>query len=210
MLLNPYRYASQQLWTPAQITTLGWYDASDEDTITESSGFVSQIDDLSGNDEHLVQTTGSLQPETGVRTQNSLNVLDFTNLNYLQKTSFPLPSSGDVTFLMVAEIDGNINQTASSIYSIDSAADFQLCADTTSNFQGDIRISVAGDLDLGATNKNGPSIYCCTFDYGTNFRGIVDGTTVGTSTGYTGTKLATSQTLRMFANRAGNASMDGM
>jgi len=50
------------LWTPANITTLAWYDASDATTITESGGAVSQWDDKSGNTRHISQGTGSAQP----------------------------------------------------------------------------------------------------------------------------------------------------
>ena len=65
-------------FVPTDIAGLvAWYDASDAGSITESSGAVSQWDDLSGNGYHLTQSTGSLQPTTGTRTQNGLNVLDF-------------------------------------------------------------------------------------------------------------------------------------
>jgi hypothetical protein len=49
-------------WTPADITTLAWYDASDASTITEAAGAVSQWDDKSGNSRDVVQATGSKQP----------------------------------------------------------------------------------------------------------------------------------------------------
>lgn len=52
-------------------------DSSDETTITEAGGLVSQWDDIGGKDNHITQGTGSRQPETGTRTQNSLNALDF-------------------------------------------------------------------------------------------------------------------------------------
>lgn len=49
-------------WTPADITTLAWYDANDADTITEVSGDVSQWDDKSGNLRHVAQTSGTRKP----------------------------------------------------------------------------------------------------------------------------------------------------
>jgi hypothetical protein len=64
-------------WTPEYISTIAWYDASDSDTITESSGSVSQWDDKSGNGHHLTQGSGSSQPSTGTRTVNTINVIDF-------------------------------------------------------------------------------------------------------------------------------------
>lgn len=65
-------------FSPADLSGLvGWWDASDTGTITQSGGLVSQWDDLSGNGNHLTQGTGSQQPTTGTRTINSLNTLDF-------------------------------------------------------------------------------------------------------------------------------------
>ena len=53
---------------------LAHYDASDTSTITSSSGLVSQLNDLSGNNYHLT-STGSYRPSTGVHTQNGKNVI---------------------------------------------------------------------------------------------------------------------------------------
>jgi len=62
---------------PASISGLtGWWDASDTGTITDTGGYVTQLDDLSGNANHLYQTS-TYGPITGTRTQNGLNVLDF-------------------------------------------------------------------------------------------------------------------------------------
>jgi hypothetical protein len=47
--------------------------------ITDASGNVEEWRDLSGNDRHLTQTLLSLRPDTGTRTLNGLNVLDFDN-----------------------------------------------------------------------------------------------------------------------------------
>ena len=54
-----------QDWTPAQISTLTWFDASDTDTITvanTATNQISQWDDKSGNDNHAFQTNSSRQP----------------------------------------------------------------------------------------------------------------------------------------------------
>jgi len=68
-------------WTPDQITTAGWYDASDSNTITESGGLVSQWDDKKSGGINFTQLTGANQPTTNSRTINSLNVLDFDGTN---------------------------------------------------------------------------------------------------------------------------------
>lgn len=54
-----------------------WSDASNAASITESAGRVSQWDDLSGNNNHWTQSTGSSQPFTGNNTQNGRNVINF-------------------------------------------------------------------------------------------------------------------------------------
>ena len=41
------------LWTPSQITTALWLDASDEATITDNLGSVSEWRDKSGNSNHV-------------------------------------------------------------------------------------------------------------------------------------------------------------
>lgn len=64
-----------------------WLDASDVSTIIHVSGNVSQWSDKSGEGNHLVQSTGSLQPITNATTQNGNNVIDF-NADRLQITDF--------------------------------------------------------------------------------------------------------------------------
>lgn len=69
-------YNSSINWTPADIATTAWYDATVPSSITIATG-VSQWNDLSGNGRHLTQGTGDDQPATNSRTINGLNVLDF-------------------------------------------------------------------------------------------------------------------------------------
>jgi hypothetical protein len=75
------------LWTPAQITTALWLDASDATTITAAGGFVSQWDDKSGNSKHVTQGTGSRQPQTGVATISTLNALQFDGGDWLENAT---------------------------------------------------------------------------------------------------------------------------
>jgi len=52
------------LWTPDQLSTLVWFDPSNSDTVTASAGLVSQVDDLSGNENNAVQSSAAAQPTT--------------------------------------------------------------------------------------------------------------------------------------------------
>lgn len=65
-------------WTPSFLPTIFWYDASDLSTITRSGNRVNQMLDKSGNGWTLAPiTAGKVGPDTGTRTLNGLNVLDF-------------------------------------------------------------------------------------------------------------------------------------
>jgi hypothetical protein len=70
--------SSKESFTPASIANLkAWYDASDTGTITVSGTAVTQWNDKSANGYNLTQGTAGLRPESGVRTQNGKNAIDF-------------------------------------------------------------------------------------------------------------------------------------
>ena len=92
---------------PLRVGATAWFDASDTDSITQSGGLVSQLNDLSGNGNNLTQGTSANQPLTGSRTLNGLNVLDFDD-NVLVNATFTTTSP--YTLIAVAELD---NQTSS-------------------------------------------------------------------------------------------------
>lgn len=87
IVINPFMQggASGELWTPADITTALWLDASDTSTITATGGLVDQINDKSGNGRNFIGTT-TTRPTTGASTLNGLNVLDFAG-DYLTSAS---------------------------------------------------------------------------------------------------------------------------
>jgi hypothetical protein len=92
-----------------------WLDASNTATITEASGRVSQWDDGSGSGNHVVQATGGSQPLTGSDTQNSLNVITFSNArpDYMKTASgFTVADPGMVYVVaksaMAAGAQGNV------------------------------------------------------------------------------------------------------
>lgn len=58
-----------------------WYDAADTATIHATGAVVSQWDDKSGGGRHLTVPVGRRGPDTGTRTRNGLNVLDFDGVN---------------------------------------------------------------------------------------------------------------------------------
>ncbi len=98
-------------WTPAQISTAGWYDASDAGTITESGGAVSQWNDKSGNDLHL-QAAGGQEPLTGSTSINGTNAIDFDGSNDQMSTSSnPFGAAvNDALVIMVHQVDNDSDQ----------------------------------------------------------------------------------------------------
>lgn len=78
-------------WLPTDVNGLvGWWDASDTDTITESSGKVSQWDDKGPYGYDLSQGTSDNQPLTGSNSQNTLNLITFDGSNdLLSRTTTP-------------------------------------------------------------------------------------------------------------------------
>ena len=73
---------SPSAWTPASIDGLAlWLDASDESTITLSSGAVSQWNDKSGNARHATQGTSDDRPVVQVAAINGRNALRFDGTN---------------------------------------------------------------------------------------------------------------------------------
>ena len=68
--------------TPLKYSPSLWLDATDTSTITSSGGSVSAWRDKSGNGNHSVQATGSLQPSIGTGI-NGLQTIDGDGTNYL-------------------------------------------------------------------------------------------------------------------------------
>ena len=68
-------------WTPAQISTSLWLDASDASTITLNGSTISQWNDKSGNSRNVSQVNSALQPVYTLGGLNSLNIVDFDGAN---------------------------------------------------------------------------------------------------------------------------------
>ncbi len=74
-------------WTPAKISATAWFDGADATTITQSSGAVSQWNDKSGNNVHLVQANAVQRPITGTNQINGVNALAFDGSNDALKSA---------------------------------------------------------------------------------------------------------------------------
>ena len=101
-----YSSLKRDLWTPSEISTIFWYDAADVTTITATGNQVTQMLDKSGNNYTLTRASGQVGPNTGTRTLNGLNVLEWTGNNCLQNLSFAYnQASTALNVAMVVQID---------------------------------------------------------------------------------------------------------
>lgn len=111
--LGNARKAGTTAPAPATLPTIFWFDASDDTTIVQLSGSVSQWNDKSSNGLNLTQTTGANQPSYGARFINGLKALDFDGTN--DAMNFPAGAysiaTGNNTFLMVMKSDNATKAT---------------------------------------------------------------------------------------------------
>jgi len=193
-----------QPFTPAELSTdvlIGWYDAS-----IAPSGTAVIATDMSGNGNHL---TGNGNPQSGVRSHNGINVIDMDGDDYFEENNFPVPSSGDITVIMVAGIDA-IDSNNDSIHSFNADNDYQLESGSSPQFMARFNNAgmASGDPEYG-TNSFGPSIYVAVADFtgaGTIYV-QVDGINSATDN-YTG-KIGTPSEFRLFSNRGESQRPDG-
>ena len=105
LVMPTAKQVGQRLWTPADITTVGWWDLSDEDTITESAGSVSQWDDKSGNGNNATQGSGSNQPTTG-GTIGTRNAITFDGVDdFFSVTNSPLATQDFSIFVVFTSVN---------------------------------------------------------------------------------------------------------
>jgi hypothetical protein len=91
--INPYAFPAAN-WTPANITTQLWLDASDSGTVTTVSSKVSQWDDKSGNSRNATQSTDANRPTYTTAELNGLNVVTFTDATFQTMALSTVMASG--------------------------------------------------------------------------------------------------------------------
>ncbi len=89
---------------PTEITgCVGWYDAADAATITQSSGEISQWDDKGSAGLDVVQSTSSQKPNTVSGDLNSKDTIYFDNGDILNATGHHVSGSSSRTIFIVAK-----------------------------------------------------------------------------------------------------------
>jgi len=185
---------ASQAFSPNKISGLKlWLDASDLGTITESGGAVSLWVDKSRNGSDAVQLTGLLQPVTGTRTINGLNVIDFDGIDDLMVLdSQPLIGTEARTIILVGFADNGLGQNNFISLSDDgtgSGGQYRITAEMGVRIDGANRLFPAFSVEAGiaaiitATNEVNSNIQLNV----SNFQFYKNGVLLsgGTSTGQT-------------------------
>jgi uncharacterized repeat protein (TIGR02543 family) len=112
-------------WSPAEIATAAWYDASDASTITVTGSGVSDWRDKSGNGNDAKQATDSLRPATGVASIGGHNAIRFTavdsgghRLSAPHHSSLELDASGGVNIFSVFNYTGFVAHGGNAVNTI--------------------------------------------------------------------------------------------
>lgn len=198
VILGIYDEEADAGWTPADITTALWYDASDSSTITESSGSVSQWDDKSGGSKNLVQALGGSQPTTDLVAAelNGLNTIRFDGTESMAEST-KTNTTPFTRFLVYRDraADGTI------IYSAQSGNAFNLYVPS-----GVLAANNGTDLSSGINPTSAQEIISAVTFGGVSSEIFVDGDSKATGT--TGTNSETGFTIGGWYNGGANADID--
>ncbi|MGL5019968.1 MAG: PKD domain-containing protein [Luteolibacter sp.] len=107
-------------WLPVALNPVGWYDATDALTISQSGGAVSEWRSKVGSS-HMLQAASGKRPTTGTKQINGRNVLAFDGIDDALKTATnPFGSTiQNALFMTVTNIGEN---TASTLFSLSGSS----------------------------------------------------------------------------------------
>lgn len=216
-VITPYGQTGELIdWTPQHVTTnlSGWWDASDESTITTHDGThggnITTWTDKSDSIAAAAQNT----PITSSTLQNGLSTIEFEPNELFKVQNYKMPTSGNVQIFIVcdANVVDNVYDSIISYNSSSGNKDFQLQSKENgpaSNFKGVLNVEGIGDANVvktpePSTAATGMNMYCITFDWSDkifNFR--INTAKQGTDYIYAN-KISPTGELKIFSNRAGN------
>lgn len=100
------------LWTPtlAGITRAIELNPFDSSTVTLTSGYVSQVNDISGNDRHAVQTDAALRPSISTAYWNGIDVLSYDGAGDYLTGPYNINAGSQSVFAAFLYSGGNSSQ----------------------------------------------------------------------------------------------------
>jgi hypothetical protein len=192
-------------FTPASLnSTVHWFDATDLSTLTGATPVTAFADKIGS----LSLDHATLGPDSGTRTLNGRNVLDFVNGEYLAESSWTHPATSHIFW--AGEID-SIDNASDAIWSHESPTSFDYQIDASHGTQFDGRMN-GSFIWTNQTFTGGPYsgavlIELALDDAGSTATVYVNGTQVAQATDYVG--LNTTGILGLMANRTPNRFVDG-
>ena len=210
-VITPYGNTGELIdWTPYHVTTnlSGWWDASDETTITTHDGthggnITTWTDKSDSIDVNAVQT-----PVISDTLQNSLSTITLEANELFKIPNYKMPTSGNVQIFIVCDAS-DIDNQFDSIISYQGAKDFQLQSGDKNVFKGVLNTIGIGNTNyvatpVPATATTGMAIYCVTFDYTDNIFNLrINTAKQGSDLEYVN-KISATGELKIFSNRAGD------
>lgn len=184
-------------FSPRSISGLAaWYDASNASSITLNGSTVSQWNDLSGNGQHQVQGTASLQPTYSATNANGKPALTTTGTQWMQASAFA--SSSAATVFLVWKISsasgtpfiwqrGAVNDVHSFLM---NPGINQIQARRGSSNQGTATVSNLGTTDIWRVG---------TLVFSTTLSRIYNGSSIGTDNTATVAAPVGNKVLTLFA-----------
>jgi len=141
-------------WAPTDSADLSqWLDASDAATITATGNNLTTLADKSTNSNDF---TAGNDPQTGTRTHNSLNVIDFDGVDqYIENTAY-IPAS-DFQHIIVYLIE-NVNDGGDSVCRIGGSSRFVLRCANASVHNTYADLVGTGNLD-GSDSADGQDVF---------------------------------------------------
>jgi len=183
IFINSGRFGSTSV-DPATLTWTAMYDFSNAGSVTTATG-ISQLDDLSGNANHVVQGTGASQPAYDLAAQNGLNVGTFDGSNDYLATSGTVTQSRPAMLFVVAKWTGAAASTNADVFAIGTTGRFLLRkVATTDVWQA---ANPSGVSSPGAADNNW-HVFTALFNSTSSYL-MIDGVQV--ASGDTGTGSAT-------------------
>jgi hypothetical protein len=186
-------------WTPAQISTIAWYDADDAGTFSFGTGVnISQWNDKSGNGNHVVQATSGSQPDYDTtNTINGLPVVTFDGIDdRMDKSSlsgWPANNGTAVTVMAVWRHTSNAGNRAFFDISTGSLTNTTGLFHHANSFQLILRATGTANQAVSGINafvEDVPFQYACTVK-SDNREIFINGTANGADTNNNGTSAYT-------------------
>lgn len=215
------RNVGQNLWLPNTKEVFGaesdpleaWFRADVISSLITAGSSVTTWNNLVDNTKFSMQSDGGADTPTTGGSINGVPALQFTNPQRLAaaQDNIAKPSNGNLTVVTCVDI-GEVNQTADSIFcAIDANGnDFKIEADSTTEYLGKYAQSgLGGGFTFSGGPFSGPHILTIDLDFpGSTVRARIDGTEVGTSSGYNN-QLGRRIALKLMSQPAGNRQLAG-